>query len=174
MTNGDNNKGLDPRTQIILAVVGLIGTVAVALFTNWDKLSASNKSASPTPSTQPSITSSSSNTTVSLPIGEWRFNGNGFEGTLKISTIDVNGNVRGSVLGNPIEGFWNEDAQKITFIRIIDSKNPSTLQPHTGYIFSNGEGPSKLYTLTGSFEGFAGTGAKAQRTTYGWFAQIKQ
>ena len=87
MTNGDNNKGLDPRTQIILAVVGLIGTVAVALFTNWDKLSASNKSASPTPSTQPSITSSSSNTTVSLPIGEWRFNGNGFEGTLKISTI---------------------------------------------------------------------------------------
>jgi hypothetical protein len=41
-------------------------------------------------------------------------------------------------------------------------------------MFSNGEGAGKLYTLTGSFEGFAGTGAKAQRTTYGWHAQLKQ
>ena len=175
MTDNNENKGLDSRTQIILAVVGLIGTVAVALFANWDKLSASNKSASPTPSTQLPITSSnSSNASVSLLIGDWQFNGNGYEGTLKISAIDVNGNVQGSVMGNPINGFWDEDAQKITFIRIIDSKDPSTLQFHTGYMFSNGEGSGKVYTLAGSFEGFSGTGAKAQRTTYGWYARIKQ
>jgi hypothetical protein len=179
MADDDKSKGLDSRTQIILAVVGLIGTVSVALFTNWDKLSTSNKSASPTASptssTQMSMISSSSiNTSVSLPIGEWQFNGNGFTGMLKISTVDGSGNVQGSVLGNSITGFWDEDAQKITFIRIIDSKDPSTLQFHTGYMFSNGEGAGKLYTLTGSFEGFSGTGAKAQRTTYGWYAQIKQ
>jgi hypothetical protein len=172
MADDDKSKGLDSRTQIILAVVGLIGTVSVALFANWDKLSASNKSASPVPSTQLSTTSS--NATASLPVGDWQFNGNGFEGTLKISAIDVNGNVQGAVFGNPITGFWDEDAQKITFIRIIDSKNPSTLQFHTGYMFSNGEGSGKLYTLTGAFEGFAGTGANAQRTTYGWYARIKQ
>jgi|GEM_PF-3059399 FlaG/FlaF family flagellin (archaellin) len=179
MADDDKSKGLDSRTQIILAVVGLIGTVCVALFTNWDKLSASNKSASPTPSstssTQPStIASDSINTSVSLPIGEWEINGNGYKGTLKILAIDRNGNVQGSVFDNPITGFWDEDAQKIAFIRIIDSKDPSTLQFHTGYMFSTKEGAGKLYTLTGSFEGFSGTGAKAQRTTYGWYAQIKQ
>lgn len=170
----DKNKGLDSRTQIILAVVGLIGTVSVALFANWDKL-ASKPTQSPSP-TQSSTPSSSSNATVSLPIGDWQFNGNGFEGPLKISAIDVNGNVQGSVMGNEITGFWDEDAQKITFIRIIDSKVPSTLQFHTGYAFSNRDRESgiKFYTLTGSFEGFAGTGAKAQRTTYGWYARIKQ
>lgn len=172
MTDDDKNKGLDSRTQIILAVVGLIGTVSVALFANWDKL-ASKPTPSPPP-TQAQSSSNSSNATASLPTGDWQFNGNGFEGTLKISAIDGNGNVQGSVMGNSITGFWDEDAQKITFIRIIDSKEPSTLQFHTGYAFSNREGGSKFYTLTGSFEGFAGTGAKAQRTTYGWYARIKQ
>lgn len=175
MADNNENKGLDSRTQIVLAVVGLIGTVSVALFTNWDKLFASNGSPSPTPSTQTStIPSNPVNTTVSLPIGDWKFNGNGSTGTLKISPVDGNGNVQGSVFGDPIIGFWDEDAQKITFIRITDSKDPSTLQFHTGYMFSNEEGAGKLYSLTGSFEGFSGTGAKAQRTTYGWYAQIKQ
>jgi hypothetical protein len=175
MADNNESKGLDSRTQIILAVVGLIGTVSVALFTNWDKLSASNKSPSPPLSTQPStIPSSPVNTTASLPTGDWEFNGNGFTGTLKILSIDENGNVQGSVFGNSIIGFWDEDAQKITFIRITDSKDPSTLQFHTGYMFPNEEDAGKLYTLTGSFEGFSGTGAKAQRTTYGWYAQIKQ
>jgi hypothetical protein len=130
MPDNNENKGLDPRTQIILAVVGLVGTVSVALFTNWDKLSASNKSPSPTPSAQLSTRPSNpANTIVSLSIGDWKFNGNGSTGTLKISSIDGNGNVQGSVFGDPIIGFWDEDAQKITFIRdLIGNSGMLTVQ----------------------------------------------
>ncbi|MGV0028627.1 hypothetical protein [Phormidesmis priestleyi] len=70
MTNDNENKDkerrADSRTQIILAMVGLIGTVTVAITANWDKLSASNKAASPTPSSAVS-TNPASSTTPSLP-----------------------------------------------------------------------------------------------------------
>lgn len=42
----------------------------------------------------------------------------------------------------------------------------------TGYLFQNIQGNDTVYTLAGSFEAFAGTGAVAQRTLYGWLAQI--
>lgn len=108
-----------------------------------------------------------------LPIGVWFLNGNGFTGDLTITSIDGNGNLSATVYGGQqTTGFWDEAAQKITFLRIINAADPSTSQVFTGYLFQNIQGKDTVYTLTGSFEAFAGTGAVAQRTLYGWYAQI--
>ena len=37
MANNDSDKNQDSRTQILLALVGLVGTLGVALITNWEK-----------------------------------------------------------------------------------------------------------------------------------------
>jgi hypothetical protein len=50
MPDDSSNKNQDSRTQIILALIGLFGTVGVALITNWDKLFLLEPSASVTPS----------------------------------------------------------------------------------------------------------------------------
>ena len=46
----NNNKNLDSRTQIVLALIGLFGSVGVALITNWDKFSPPKPSISVIPS----------------------------------------------------------------------------------------------------------------------------
>jgi hypothetical protein len=38
MPDDNSKKNQDSRTQIVLALIGLFGTVGVALITNWDKL----------------------------------------------------------------------------------------------------------------------------------------
>jgi hypothetical protein len=50
MPDDNSNKNQDSRTQIILALIGLFGTVGVALITNWDKFFPPEPSASVTPS----------------------------------------------------------------------------------------------------------------------------
>ena len=53
MSNGDGGSQ-NSRTQVIVALVGLIGTVSVGLFANWDKIFSDKKvqaSSSPTPNT---------------------------------------------------------------------------------------------------------------------------
>jgi hypothetical protein len=50
MPDDNSNKNQDSRTQIMLALIGLFGTVGVALITNWDKLFPPEPSASVTPS----------------------------------------------------------------------------------------------------------------------------
>jgi len=108
-----------------------------------------------------------------LPTGNWNINGNGFRGDLVINSVDSAGRITGTVYnGQTIIGFWDESSQKITFMRIIEPSDPSTFQIFTGYLFRNCDTGGCLYTLAGSFEAFAGTGAVAQRTLYGWFAQI--
>ncbi|MBT9316890.1 hypothetical protein, partial [Leptothoe spongobia] len=51
---------------------------------------------------------------MSLPIGKWTINGNGFEGTLNIKSVDAKGVLTGTVFSQPIEGFWDDVSQKIT------------------------------------------------------------
>jgi len=101
------------------------------------------------------------------PAGFYAFNGNGSEGSLHIEPVDSQGNLRGTLLGNPISGFWDDAAQKLTFIRVINAADPSTFQVYTGYFFDQDRS-----TMAGFFEAFSGSGGSAQRSVYGWFAQI--
>jgi hypothetical protein len=103
------------------------------------------------------------------PSGQWKFNGNGFTGVLNI-TVDNQGNVTGDVIGNPITGFYDKDAGRIIFLRIIDTNNPSTYQIYTGYIRSSLNQNDFDYVFDGYFEAFSGTGAVARRPVYGWDA----
>lgn len=100
-----------------------------------------------------------------LSSGDWNINGNGWAGTLSIA-VDGAGNINGTVYGNPIQGFWYEAAQRITFLRSPNS-DPSKIQIYTGYLFRTAD----IYTLAGSFQGFAGSGGVARRATFGWFSQ---
>ena len=60
MTDDDNSKSQDSQTQIIIAVIGLLGAVGVAVISNWDKLF-------PTEISQPQPTSQPPVTTISPP-----------------------------------------------------------------------------------------------------------
>jgi very-short-patch-repair endonuclease len=73
---------------------------------------------------------------------------------------------------HPIVGFWDDVSQKITFMRVFDKNDPSKYQIFTGYRFV--DGATNYPTLAGSFEGFQGTGATAQRTLYGWYSVRKR
>jgi spore germination protein YaaH len=109
---------------------------------------------------------------MSLVTGQWTLNGNGFQGDLTITAADADGTLHGTMYGGqPIIGFWDETAQKITFMKIVpppsgQAPDPSTYQVYTGYLFSNGT----EFTLAGSFEAFAGSGGTASRTVFGWTA----
>jgi hypothetical protein len=104
---------------------------------------------------------------MSLPTGSWSIDANGFQGTLSIDSVDDNGNVKGSAYGNPIQGFWDEIAQKLSFTRTINPADPSTLQIFTGYMFQSGGS----FTVAGSFQAFSGAGAVPTRSVLGWYAQ---
>lgn len=102
-----------------------------------------------------------------LPTGNWSLNANGSLGTLVIASVDATGNVSGSAFGNPIEGFYDSDANELFFLRILSTTNPSANQIYTGYLFQN----AALFTLAGYFEAFAGSGGTTQRHRFGWFAR---
>ncbi len=96
----------------------------------------------------------------------WDFDGNGFLGTLNL-TVDGLGNVTGTVFGDPIQGFYNNIANEIMFIRQINGvADPSFAQVYTGYYWQEGA----LDNLAGSFEGFQASGASAGRHRFGWKA----
>ena len=119
------------------------------------------------------------------PTGTWTINGNGFKGAL-VLTPDAQGNLSGTVFGDQLRGFWDEGAQKITFIRGNNPSNPNNVQIYTGFLFvsnsplfpapppSPPEPPPAtpdFRLLTGYFEAFAGTGGKRQRNLFGWMAR---
>jgi hypothetical protein len=118
-----------------------------------------------------------------LPKGEWNINANGYHGILKITAAPPgSGEVEGTLtMTSPPEppndlkdvAFWDESAQKLTFIRVKDN-NASKNQIYTGYMFrSHHQQPNSYYQMCGSFEAFKGTGATAERTLYGWTAHEK-
>ncbi|NJL41157.1 MAG: hypothetical protein HC899_33825 [Leptolyngbyaceae cyanobacterium SM1_4_3] len=82
----DKDKNQDSRTQIVLALIGLIGTVSVALFASWDKIfipKQSQSSALPSTVTQ-SITPSPSAIITPSPSqiteGDWQLMGYSAQG----------------------------------------------------------------------------------------------
>ncbi len=104
---------------------------------------------------------------------KWTINGNSFVGELNITSVDSQGNLTGTVYGQPITGFWDGVSNKITFIRVPANPSASSqYQIYTGFMFRN-NATDPTYTLTGYFEAFSGTGATARRVLYGWFAQVR-
>ena len=123
------------------------------------------------------LTVSPAEAQITLPLGTWTLNSNGFEGDLNITAVDAEGNLTGNLSGGPfneqITGFWNEAAQKIVFIRIPgDPAVSGQYQINTGYLFTNPLPSGIRFTLTGSFEAFQGSAATAARHVFGWFAQM--
>jgi hypothetical protein len=112
---------------------------------------------------------------ASLPLGTWEVNASGDRGPLQIVSVSRQGELRGTLYGKAIVGFWDELAQKVIFVRLLNPADPSTVQLFTGYLFRNPGGlrgvGTATYTLAGSFEALAGTGATASRPVYGWYAQ---
>lgn len=105
---------------------------------------------------------------ASLKLGNWEINGNGFKGALAIKQIDAQGNIVGgsTVYDHKLLGFWDEGSRKITFMRVVNAADPASLQIYTGYLMGDNA------TLAGSFVGFGGSGATAQRSVFGWFARF--
>lgn len=104
-------------------------------------------------------------------IGEvWSLLGNRSVGTL-ILFFHADGHIDGTIYGDKIEGFWDEDSQKLTFIRIPNGAQPNAHQIYTGYKFSwTDKAGNTAHCLAGSFEAFAGTGASVERNIFGWYA----
>lgn len=111
-----------------------------------------------------------SNATIGTAIvGEWSFNGNGFPGTLRITSMTGEGHIAGTVYGQAIYGFWDETSKRISFVRVINIFDPHAQQIFTGFLLTGPD--SNPLTLAGSFERFASTGAFPARPLYGWYAQ---
>jgi hypothetical protein len=112
---------------------------------------------------------------LTVPLGTWELNASGDRGPLQIASVSHQGELRGTLFGKAIVGFWDDRAQQIRFVRILDPAEPSTTQLFTGYLFRNPGGlrgaGNATYTLAGSFTALAGTGATAARAVYGWYAQ---
>src|SRR6185369_9584985 len=104
---------------------------------------------------------------MSLPVGAWRIDANGFSGQLNIAGVSAQGDVTGTLHMNsePVNNlngvaFWDDTAKKITFMRVINPAQPGTFQIYTGYFFpTDHTKPNGQRQLAGSFEAFSGTGA---------------
>jgi hypothetical protein len=112
---------------------------------------------------------------ASLPLGTWEVNASGDRGPLQLVSVSQQGELRGTLFGTEIVGFWDERAQKVMFVRLVEPADSSTVQLFTGYLFRTHGGlrgvGTMTYTLAGSFEALAGMGATAARAVYGWYAQ---
>ena len=99
----------------------------------------------------------------------WDFDGNGFLGTLNV-TVAADGSLTGTVYGDPIQGFYNNVANEIMFIRSPNgSGDPADQQVYTGYYWPEGG----FDNITGFFEAFANAGASAGRHRYGFKASCQ-
>jgi hypothetical protein len=111
----------------------------------------------------------------SLPLGPWQLNANGQWGQLLITEVTPEGELRGTIDGEPIVGVWDAAAQQITFTLVRNPSDPARVRLFTGYLFQHAGGLQGIgtvtYTLTGTLTALAGPGAVTPRTTYGWYAQ---
>jgi hypothetical protein len=107
-----------------------------------------------------------------LQTGTWQVDGNGSRGDLIIQGIDSRGRVSGTIYGQSINGWWDEDARRITFLRVPNQQDPRSEQTFDGYAWDEPAGADTDFFLAGSFETYAGGGGSAKRPTYGWFARM--
>ena len=117
-----------------------------------------------------------------LQTGNWNIHANGYNGILKINSVDNQGNVKGTMANTTsstsastsdkedetrIYGFYDPLLQKIQIYRIVDS-NPINVQHYTGFLFREGSfGAASIADTMAGY--FVGNGVNEG----GWFA-IKQ
>jgi hypothetical protein len=95
----------------------------------------------------------------------WTVDGNGYFGTLNLSIVQ--GQVTGTIYGDPIQGFYNNVSNELMFIRSnAGSTDPSFQQVWTGYYWQE---PS-TDVIAGSYEGFLASGASAGRHRWAFYA----
>jgi hypothetical protein len=105
-----------------------------------------------------------------LQIGTWKSNASGALSSLVITGVDTTGHLSGTFAGNRILGFWDEAAQKISFLEMVD------LFTFVGFLSQDqfrmpGITGSTVFTLAGHYVAFSAIGS-ADRSTFGWYAQI--
>jgi hypothetical protein len=103
---------------------------------------------------------------MALQTGTWKVDGNGHQGDLVIQNVGADGRLTGTIYGQPIKGWWDEEDRRITFLRQAAS------QSWDGYGWEQPIGSDVNFFLAGSFETYAGGGGSAKRPTYGWFATM--
>jgi hypothetical protein len=115
---------------------------------------------------------------VALPTGEWEIHENGYIGTLRIDSVDAQGVVTGTLEVPPdpshtITGLYNERTGTLTFYRIINQQDPSSIQTYVGIVFRDGspfEGtPDRL---AGYFIGLPAGGGNRDQNVWGWYATL--
>jgi hypothetical protein len=92
-----------------------------------------------------------------LPCGKWAFNANGLAGILDIHDVDKEGAVNGSLNFYPINGSWDGESKRITFLETI-SRNRSLSYDGflnnaciAGQIGGRPTNPQECYILAGFF-----------------------
>lgn len=108
-------------------------------------------------------------------LGPWQFQANGIEGKLSLAD-DGNGNLSGNIDGNQQAiGFWDAAASKVTFLRITDPGDPSSVEVYTGYLSAHVLGIDMVaYSLAGSVQAFSGPQVNAQKNVFGWSASMSR
>ena len=108
-------------------------------------------------------------------LGPWHLFANGVAEQLTLMD-DGSGKLSGSIDGNqPVIGFWDANAQKVTFLRISNPTDPSGVQIYTGSLSSHVQPPDVIvYTLVGSYQAFSGSDVTAQRNVFGWSASTSR
>jgi hypothetical protein len=133
-----------------------------------------------------------------IPTGEWNIVSNGLHGTLNITSIDMQGRLKGTILLYPfdaspteINGYIDGDSGKVGFVRNV-GPDPLDIEVYIGYVFTNiiancldGIGPGSCHDqaqMAGTFESFYIDGNNndtstlngiledSKRSTFGWFA----
>jgi hypothetical protein len=114
------------------------------------------------------------------PTGTWNINANCETALLQLGFDPPCNGVGSAALtgtwsspggATPLTGFWNEEAQKLTFLK-MNFGDPDTVQVFTGYLMAL-EG--QFCALAGSFEAFRNkfltqTVGICERCVFGWYA----
>ena len=80
------------------------------------------------------------------------------------------GSVTGTLFGDPVAGFWDEDRQTLTILRVGDSGDIVDLGLYRGHQFSVNTQWGKFQAMAGIFESFEGPRLSNDTYHSGWFA----
>jgi hypothetical protein len=107
---------------------------------------------------------------VNIPTGKWKIFGNMEEGELDISSIDSNGNLKGTAFGSPIQGFYHAASGQIHFSRVMGVDQSQVYDGQISIIKINVDVAD--YLLAGSYVIF--TSGFRGRPKLGWYATLNK
>ena len=89
------------------------------------------------------VQAAGSNDSSTLPVGSWELNYDGKLSKLVLGR-DTNGNLTGTLSGQPISATWDKKDRMITFVGKFDPSKPFELQVFTG-LFYEARGRTQRY-----------------------------